>query len=182
VLSRSALPGAVAARVRTVEHCDWRVEEDRYAFDPDLASQLLDQGMFVGLTMSGIARRAFLPQVRGNTSGPVRRLDARFACERRLLDSGVRYTLHSDAGVRWTPIDRFALGLRAAVVELRLTPAEALVAATATAAEAVGLGDRGTLAPGKRADLLVVEGNPLTDLACLERVRAVMKAGRWVVQ
>jgi imidazolonepropionase-like amidohydrolase len=181
VLSRSALPAAVAARVRTVEHCDWRVEEDRYEFDPDLARRILDQGMFVGLTMSGIARRSFLPQVLGNTTGPVRRLDARFACERRLVDSGVRYTLHSDAGVRWTPIDRFALGLRAAVVELRLTPAEALVAATATAAEAVGLGDRGTLTPGRRADLLVVEGNPLTDLACLERVRAVMKAGRWVV-
>jgi imidazolonepropionase-like amidohydrolase len=180
VLSRAALPGVVAARIRTIEHCDWRVEEDRYEFDADLARRLLDQDQFVGLTMSGIARRAFLPQLAGNTSGPVRRLDARFACERRLLDSGVRYTLHSDAGVRWTPIDRFAVGLRAAVIELHLTPAEALTAATATAAEAIGLSDRGTLKPGLRADLLVVEGNPLTDLACLERVRAVMQAGRWV--
>src|SRR5205085_10273371 len=126
-------------------------------------------------------RRAFLPQLAGNTSGPVRRLDARFACERRLIDSGVRYTLHSDAGVRLTPIDRFDLGLRAAARELRLTPAEVLVAATATAAEALGLTDRGVVAAGKRADLLVVEGNPLQDLACLARVRAVLKAGRWVV-
>jgi imidazolonepropionase-like amidohydrolase len=98
-----------------------------------------------------------------------------------MIEFGVRFTLHSDAGVRWTPIDRFALGLRAAVVELRLTPAEAIVAATRTAAEALGLNDRGVLLPGKRADLLVVEGNPLQDPACLERVRAVMKAGRWVV-
>lgn len=179
VLSRSALPGVVAARVRTIEHCDWRVEEDRYEFDPELARRMIDQGQFVGLTMSGIARRAFLPQVRDNTSGPVRRLDARFACERRMLDSGVRFTLHSDAGVRWTPIDRFALGLRSAAVELRLTPSEVLTAATATAAEAIGLTDRGVLAAGRRADLLVVEGNPLTDLACLEKVRAVMQAGRW---
>jgi imidazolonepropionase-like amidohydrolase len=51
---------------------------------------------------------------------------------------------------------------------------------TATAAEAVGLTDRGTVAAGRRADLVVVEGDPLTDLACLERVRAVLKAGRWV--
>jgi imidazolonepropionase-like amidohydrolase len=182
VLSRSALPGVVAARVRTIEHCDWRVEEDRYEYDPDLARRIRDQGQFVGLTMSGIARRAFLPQLHGNSTGPVRRLDARFGCERRMLDGGVRYTLHSDAGVRLTPIDRFALGLQAAEVELRLTPAEVLVAATGTAADAVGLPDRGTLAPGLRADLLVVEGNPLTDLSCLERVRAVMKAGRWVVR
>jgi imidazolonepropionase-like amidohydrolase len=180
VLSRSALPGVVAARIRTIEHCDWRVEEDRYEFDPDLARQISDQGQFVGLTMSGIARRAFLPQVRGNTSGPVRRLDARFACERRMLDCGVRFTLHSDAGVRWTPIDRFALGLRTAAVELRLSPTEVLTAATATAAEAIGLTDRGLLGAGRRADLLVVEGNPLTDLACLEKVRAVMQAGGWV--
>jgi imidazolonepropionase-like amidohydrolase len=79
VLSRSALPGVVAARIQTIEHCDWRVEEDRYEFDVDLARRMIDQGQYVGLTMSGIARRAFLPQVRGNTSGPVRRLDARFA-------------------------------------------------------------------------------------------------------
>jgi imidazolonepropionase-like amidohydrolase len=180
VLSRSALPAVVAARIQTIEHCDWRVEEDRYEFDPELARRIIDEGLFVGLTMSGIARRAFLPQIRGLAAGPVRRLDARFACERRMLDRGVRFTLHSDAGVRWTPIDRFALGLRAAAVELRLTPAEVVTAATATAAEAVGLADRGLLRPGRRADLLVVEGNPLTDLACLENVRAVLQAGKWV--
>jgi imidazolonepropionase-like amidohydrolase len=182
VLSRSALPAVVAARIRTIEHCDWRVEEDRYEFDPELARRIRDEGLFVGLTMSGIARRAFLPQIQGLTSGPVRRLDARFACERRLLDSGVRFTLHSDAGVRWTPIDRFALGLRAAAVELHLTPAEVLTATTATAAEAIGLTDRGVLRPGQRADLLVVDGNPLTDLVCLEKIRAVLQAGKWVTR
>src|SRR5207249_7086135 len=41
VLSRSALPGAVAARVRTIEHCDWRVEENRYEFDPALADRMI---------------------------------------------------------------------------------------------------------------------------------------------
>ena len=180
VLSRSALPGAVAARVRTIEHCDWRIEEDRYEFDPDLARRMLDQGQYVGLTMSGIARRAFLPQVGQLQIGPVRRLDQRFACERQMIDSGLRYTLHSDAGVRLTPIERFDIGLRSAVIELRLTPAEVLRAATETAAVAIGLTDRGTLTPGKRADLVVVRGNPLEDLACLENVEAVMKAGQWV--
>jgi imidazolonepropionase-like amidohydrolase len=180
VLSRAALPGVVAARYRTVEHCDWRVEENTYEFDPELARRLRDQEQYVGLTMSGTTRRAFIPQIAASTAGPVRRLDARFACERRMINAGVRYTLHSDAGVRWTPIDRFALGLRTAVLELRLTPEEVIVAATRIAAEAIGLPDRGTLVPGKRADLVVVEGNPLTDISCLERVRAVMKGGRWI--
>jgi imidazolonepropionase-like amidohydrolase len=180
VLSRAAMPGAVAARVRTIEHCDWRVREDHYELDEGLVGRIRDQEQYVGLTLSGIARRAFLPEIARDTSGPVRRLDQRFACERQLLDRGVRYTLHSDAGVRLTPIDRFDLGLRAAVLELQLTPAEALVACTRTAAEALRLADRGTLTSGKRADLVVVEGNPVQDIACVGRVRAVMKAGRWL--
>jgi imidazolonepropionase-like amidohydrolase len=180
VLSQAALPGVVAARYRTIEHCDWRVEEFRYQFNPELARRMMTQDQYVGLTMSGLARRHFLPEVRNNPSGPVRRLDMRFACERQLIDFGVPYTLHSDAGVRLTPIERFDLGLRAAQIELKLSPTEILVAVTRTPAVALGLADRGTLQPGKRADLLVVEGDPLRDLACLERVRAVMKAGVWV--
>lgn len=179
VLSRSALPGVVAARYRTIEHCDWRVEEFRYEFDEDLARCIIDQEQYVGLTLSGLARRAFLPQVNQWNIPPVKRLDMRFACERRMLDFGVRYTLHSDAGVRMTPIDRFDIGLRAAERELHLTPAEILTAVTRTPAEALGLADRGTLEPGKRADLVIIEGDPLRDLACMSKVRAVMKAGAW---
>jgi imidazolonepropionase-like amidohydrolase len=179
VLSQAALPAAIAANFRTIEHCDWRVEEWRYEFDPTLAQRMIDQGQYVGLTMSGLARRAFLPEVTRLDIGPVQRLDARFACERQTIEAGARYTIHSDAGVRMCPIDRFDLGLRAAQVELRLTPAEVLRAATATASEAIGLPDRGQLLPGRRADLMVVEGDPLSDLACLGKVRAVMKAGRW---
>ncbi|MBY0521745.1 MAG: amidohydrolase family protein [Gemmataceae bacterium] len=180
VLSRSALPGAVLARVRTIEHCDWRVEENRYEYDPELARRIIDQEQYVGLTMSATARRAFLPQIASDTSGPIRRLDMRFECERRMIEGGIRFVLHSDAGVRLTPIDSLAQGLRTAVLELRLTPAEAIRAVTATAAEAIGLLDRGTLMPGKLADLVVLEGDPLSDAACLERVRAVMKGGQWI--
>ena len=106
-------------------------------------------------------------------------LDARFACERQMIDFGIRYTIHSDAGVRLCPIDKFALGLRAAERELKLTPSEILRAVTSTAAEAIGLPDRGVLQAGKRADLIVVEGDPLRDIACVEKIRAVMKAGVW---
>lgn len=179
VLSRCALPAVVDANYRTIEHCDWRVEEFRYEFDPELAKKIVDQNQYVGLTMSGLARRAFLPQVQTFDISPVKRLDARFACERQMIEFGIRYTIHSDAGVRLCPIDQFALGLRAAELELRLTPSEILRAVTSTAAEAIGLPDRGVLQAGKRADLIVVEGDPLRDLRCLEKVRAVMKAGVW---
>lgn len=179
VLSQAALPSVVAARYRTIEHCDMRIEEWRYEFNAELARKIVDQNQYVGLTMSGLARRKFLPQVGTFDIGPVKRLDARFACERQMIDFGIRYTLHSDAGVRLCPIDQFALGLRAAEAELKLTPSEILRAATSTAAEAICLPDRGVLQAGKRADLIVVEGDPLRDLRALENVRAVMKAGVW---
>src|SRR5437868_6493142 len=54
VLSRAALPAVVAARYRTIEHCDWRIEEDRYEFEPELARRMIDQEQYVGLTMAGI--------------------------------------------------------------------------------------------------------------------------------
>jgi imidazolonepropionase-like amidohydrolase len=62
-----------------------------------------------------------------------------------------------------------------------LTPAEALVAATRTAAEALGLGEHiGTVAEGKRADLIVVDGDPLTEPRLLSdpgRIWLVLQLG-----
>lgn len=58
------------------------------------------------------------------------------------------------------------------------SPAEAIRAATSLAAEALGLGDSvGTAAVGRVADLIAVEGDPLTDITALQRVRFVMKGG-----
>lgn len=56
-----------------------------------------------------------------------------------------------------------------------LTPMQALQSATIVPAVAMGLGhDTGSIAPGKRADLVVLDANPLTD------IRNV-RTGRWVV-
>lgn len=64
-----------------------------------------------------------------------------------------------------------------------LSEMDALRAATSVAAQALGLGGiTGTLAPGYQADLVLVHGNPLEDLASLQRVssfRAVMRSGVW---
>ena len=59
-------------------------------------------------------------------------------------------------------------------------PSEAIVAATAGSARALGLTDRGTIEPGQAADLLVVDGDPLADPAVLAdpaRIRLVARDG-----
>jgi imidazolonepropionase-like amidohydrolase len=57
-------------------------------------------------------------------------------------------------------------------------PMDAIKSATSINAEAMGLADKiGSLAPGMEADLIAVDGNPLTDIAALQRVVFVMKGG-----
>jgi imidazolonepropionase-like amidohydrolase len=56
---------------------------------------------------------------------------------------------------------------------------DAIVAATSLNASALGLGTRiGALAPGLDADLIAVDGDPLTDITALQRVVFVMKGGK----
>jgi imidazolonepropionase len=76
---------------------------------------------------------------------------------RRLLDAGVRVALASDCnpGSSYTSSLPFCIAL--AVREMGMTPLEAVRAATATGAAALGRDDIGTLAPGRRADLVVVD-------------------------
>jgi imidazolonepropionase-like amidohydrolase len=58
-----------------------------------------------------------------------------------------------------------------------LTPAQALRAATATTARRFGLGDRGRIAEGLRADLLLVDGDPTKDIGDTLNTRAVWRRG-----
>jgi imidazolonepropionase-like amidohydrolase len=63
-----------------------------------------------------------------------------------------------------------------------LSPERALVAATSSAAELMGLEDElGTLEPGKRADVVVVSGDPFDFETLSERVEAVYKDGVRVI-
>ncbi len=63
------------------------------------------------------------------------------------------------------------------LVQAGLTPTEALRSATSSAAELFGLDDRGTIAPGRRADLLLVDGDPTAEIRATRNVRGVWIAG-----
>jgi hypothetical protein len=63
------------------------------------------------------------------------------------------------------------------LVRSGMTPTEALAAATSVPASAFHLDDRGEIAPGKRADLLLVKGDPTTDITATRDIVAVWKIG-----
>jgi imidazolonepropionase-like amidohydrolase len=96
----------------------------------------------------------------------------------RLKKAGVRLVLGSDAAGdsnRW-------IGLTAHM-ELEnfaaagFTPAEAIVAATRAAAEVLRLNQLGTVAAGKSADFIVLDANPLDDIANTKRIAKVYLRG-----
>ena len=72
------------------------------------------------------------------------------------------------------------------LVENGFTPYEALAAGTVVASRIVkrmtGQDDFGTIAPGKRADLILLKKNPLEDVANARKINGVMAAGRWYDQ
>ncbi|MGE4085754.1 MAG: amidohydrolase family protein [Vicinamibacterales bacterium] len=64
------------------------------------------------------------------------------------------------------------------LVELGMTPMQALVAATRNGGLATGRSDLGTLEAGKVADLLVLDASPLDAIANIRRIRVLMAGGR----
>jgi imidazolonepropionase-like amidohydrolase len=93
-----------------------------------------------------------------------------------VVKGGGRVTAGTDA-----PINPYGLSL---LMELEnyassgLSPFEVLRTATTVSAEAMGVGaDLGSIEAGKLADLVVIDGNPLSDIKLLRRVRRVMKGG-----
>jgi imidazolonepropionase-like amidohydrolase len=94
---------------------------------------------------------------------------------RKAVPRGVKIAFGTDAGVskHGRNADEFEL-----MVKYGMTPAQALAAATVNAADLLGLAaEVGTLEPGKRADLIAVDGDPLGDVTVLKRVPFVMKDG-----
>ena len=96
--------------------------------------------------------------------------------------AGVTISMGTDAG---TPFNMHGENLKELelMVQLGFTAMEAIIAATRTAAEILGLGGQiGTIEKGKLADLIIVEGNPLQDITVLqkkEKLVAVMKEGQF---
>jgi len=98
-----------------------------------------------------------------------------------LYDAGVHIGFGTDSGA--TPLRIPGVGEHRELVlltEAGLTPLQALTLATREAAALLGLEDRGLLAPGKQADLVVLDGDPSTDITQTKSIRAVWHRGKQV--
>ena len=91
--------------------------------------------------------------------------------------AGVRIAFGSDAGVfpHGTNAKEFRF-----MVDLGMTPMDAIVAATGGAAELLGWNEVGRIEKGRYADLVAVQGDPLADITRLEHPVVVIQGGRVV--
>lgn len=96
---------------------------------------------------------------------------------RKAIAGGVRIAFGTDAGVY--PHGQNAREL-AVLVRAGMPALEALRSATLSARELLGVDDRGEIAPGKLADLIAVDGDPLADVKAMEHVTWVMHWGKVV--
>ncbi|RSM43451.1 hypothetical protein DMB66_53365 [Actinoplanes sp. ATCC 53533] len=176
----AAVEQCVAAGVDGIEHCSFLTEHG-VRTPPRLAAAIAAAGIAVCPTLGhDLAALATLPPALMAMAERVGvTLDQRLAQVGELHAAGVSFVSGVDSGIN--PVKRHGL-LPTAVVELvtaGVPAATALASATSHAARACGLADRtGRLRAGLQADLLLVDGDPTTDVAAVHATRVVVARGR----
>ena len=168
---------AVEAGVRSIEHGTY--------ISPETLARMVERGTFLVPTIA-IVRDLTIPggdydnavlNIRGRHMLPRVREMAR-----RAHEMGVKVVAATDTGYGSESTTTLAHELLE-LVEIGMTPLEALRAATTTAAELFGLtGQVGAITPGLEADLIVLERNPLEDIGVVQDVLMVVSDGKVAVQ
>jgi imidazolonepropionase-like amidohydrolase len=162
---------AIAAGVNSIEHGSYLDENPRHL------ELMAERGIFFVPTLLVYEYHQKSPQPHVKERALALR-EHHVASIRRALSLGVKIVAGTDAGGHGHPANA---GELECLVKAGMTPMQALRAATGWAAECLGQEDElGTLAPGKLADLVVVAGDPLADIAILRdpaRIALVIKDG-----
>lgn len=169
------IKGAVRNGIRSIEHGIY--------LDDEAIDMMLARGTYLVPTL--IAPMGVLEAAdRGVAVPPFALEKTRMVMEAhrdsisRAIKAGVKVAMGTDSGV--TPHGQNLRELPE-MVACGMTPAQSLVATTRTAAELLGvLDDRGTVEPGKRADLVLLDGDPLRVDDLRDRVRSVYQDGQLV--
>jgi imidazolonepropionase-like amidohydrolase len=120
----------------------------------------------------------YAPQVEAKAKQRLAETGKSIVAARRM---GVKMAFGTDAGVYRHGVNANEFGLLAEYAAF--TPREALESATVNASDLLGLSDQiGTLAAGKSADVVAVDGDPLRDIRAMERVTFVMARGAVVAR
>jgi len=176
---------AVEAGIDTIEHCSFLTDKGMKA-ESDILELIKEREIIIVPTVSGGMRLVYdgsftVDSFDKFAKGPlVDHFHERFSLFKDLYKSGVTILAGNDSGTQGTPHDDFVSELEV-MAELGMETKEVIDTATCKAAYALGLeSEIGTIEAGKKADLLVVEGDPLQDIRVLRSAYLVMVAGKKV--
>jgi imidazolonepropionase-like amidohydrolase len=173
------MKNAIKAGAHSIEHAT--------LMDEEAAGLMREYGVFMVPTLSALATTAACGLTCGIPESALMKaksMQARHeASFKKAARAGIHVALGTDAGTPFNYHGENAQELER-MVALGMTPMEALVAATSAAATLLGLAQTlGAIEPGKDADVLVIDGNPLTRVTVLrnrDKLYGVMQAGRFV--
>jgi imidazolonepropionase-like amidohydrolase len=173
----TGIKNGLRAGIRSVEHA--------YLLDDEAIELMLKRGAWLVPTAAAVGLVVRHGRAAGIPASVVRKAESALESQRstcrKAWRAGVKLAMGTDAG---TPYNRHGENLQelAVLVEIGLTPMEAIVASTLRSAELLGLADSiGTIEAGKEADLLVLAGDPLADIGILAGGAAtalVVKGGK----
>lgn len=172
----------VRAGVDGLFHCEYSDEEllDLMEEAKDRIFVVPTVGLFAQIMAGEASGHGLSPEIGGYMNIP-ELLENSVRTHTALRKRGVRHLIGGDYGFGWSPQGTQGRDLKSFVDFYGYSPAEALVCATRNGGLAMGFdGDLGTLEPGKLADLILVDGDPLADISVLsgpDRIAFVMKDG-----
>ncbi|HEX4963233.1 MAG TPA: amidohydrolase family protein [Thermoanaerobaculia bacterium] len=161
---------AIAAGVDSIEHGSF-LKDDTLRLMKEKGVYLVPT-LFAGYWVGEKADH-FPPAIAAKARAAAAQMQSMF---QRAMKIGVKVAFGTDSAVEPHGLDAREFAL---MVKNGMTPAQALISATASGADLLGWADRiGTLETGKLADLVAVPGDPLQDIRQTEKVTFVMKGGK----
>ena len=167
--SRNSIIKAARAGVTTIEHAIYLDDEGTQAVLDAGVAICPTLGLYTAFAKKGPAF-GIPPEI---VAAHNITHEKHVAAIRKAYDAGITLIAGSDSGLSVFPQGGGLPEVCAYVDLLGLTPAQALLTMTRDAARVVGFDDAGTLEPGKRADVVIVAGDPLSDIDVLTRDGAI---------
>ncbi len=170
---------AVLAGVRTMEHGTFLTD--------DIIDLMVQKGTYLVSTLAAFKTIMYGPEA-GVPDDHRLKVES-FAKEhyknlKKAIAAGVKVACGTDMGTPFQYHGDNAYELQCMVEKAGMTPMQAIISATSVTAEAIMQSDIGALTPGKTADIIVVDGNPLNDIKLLlnkEAIRKVYRCGKLLV-
>jgi len=179
-LTLAGVRSATHAGVASIEHAIFfDVEADQMRYDANLVDEIARKNIVVDPGQA-FAYEVFTDPAAATTfPRNAAMFGQRLADDARMWQQGVKLVPGSDAGWYATPFGRYTLMPGLMVSHMGISPLDAFNACTRVAAAAIGLGaETGRIAPGCRADMVALEGDPTQDITAMRRVRLTMVGGR----